>query len=652
MTTTFRSISTLLIILLSSTLLLTACPGGGTTVRPYDPGYSNSNDGTSRDREAEDLASAGEYGSAARRYAQLANNSYNNTRNGLLLRAAELWLLAEKPAQARMSLRNINASTLTQNEQYLNTLLDAATTLAEDRYDDAYSQLNIPLNDWPNEQRVRALLFRGQAALRAGKLAKGISDFNARGELLIGTSADENQDLLWNELASAPLINHQLSNDDTVIQGWIELAKIGQSQWLAPRAIQERIETWKLEYPTHPANQRIVSRINAPIGNQNLGDGSFPTQVALLVPISGRYKGVGEAIRNGFMNAWFDDSGSPTRPEVRVYDTKGSPDGAIEAYKTAVREGNMMVVGPVLRNSVDGIVNVSSTMQTVPMLSLNRASNPSLYQGANLLQFSLDPSDESRDAAERLAKLGYSRGLAFVPDTDYGRQQFEIFARRFQQLNGQIVNTHFYDPEETDFRKPLREMAAFNPSKSRRRELNATIGVRVAYEPRRAGDVEFMFMIANPIHGRLLKPQLKYISAGDIPIYATSSVYTGKHEQIADRDMNGVQFNATPWTLEARPDLADLRDTFKQKWPEQFFRNHKIYPLGLDAYQLIQMTWDSSDIDWRVDGASGRLTAGPRNIVNRSLAWAEFDNGLPRIVEALDDGMELDLFGLATPENY
>lgn len=634
-----------------SILLLTACPDG-TGMRP-SPGYTppvatdpnSSPSDLGGDAQADQLAAGGDYAAAAKRYTLLANQIGGEIRNDYLLRSTEFWLLADNHAQARLTLRSITASSLTTDENYQFKLLDATTSLRENREEAALRTLDIPLTSWPETQRLRALKIRSQAAIRSGKLAKGISGFIQRGEALVGSDADQNEDLLWKELSGAPLEAGQMNSDNETVQGWIELAQIGQSIWLAPQALQTQLNDWTSRYSLHPANNRIVANILMPSANPNMGDGSYPVQVALLLPISGRYKGVGEAVRNGFMHSWFEDSGSATRPEVRVYDTKGTPEGALEAYQKSVREGNMMVIGPVLRPSVDAIVDSSSSFgaNVVPMLALNQATNPSLYRNASLLQFSLSPSDESRDAAEYLHRSGYTRGMAFVPDSDAGRRQYDIFVQRTLQLGGEIVDVHYYDPEETDFRKALREMASFKPSKSRRNELNSTIGLRVAYEPRTQGDVEYMFLIANPTHGRLLKPQLKYINAGDIPIFATSTVYTGRHEQIADRDMNGMQFNSTPWGIEARPELAEIRETFQSNWPKEFFRNHKIYPLGLDAYYLIPVAWGSADAQWSINGASGRLSAGRNQIVKRQLAWAEFDNGLPRIVDALDNNGVTDL---------
>lgn len=602
----------------------------------------------SQDSQAENMADNGDPAGAASRYAQLANTVSADIRHDYLLRATELWLIANNPAQARITLNGLAQSDLTGDNRYQFKILSAEVSLSEGLPNNAYSRLDENLNIWPASQRQQALKLRGQAALRDNRIQQGISDFIKRNGLLNSSEQRDSEELLWNELLSVQFASGMPPTDNPLIQGWIDLAKVGQSQWLEPNALNSRISNWQDRYPRHPGNNAIVAQMLSPNGNTI--NGAFATQVALLLPVTGRYQNAGEAIRNGFMSSWFADSGNFERPEVRVYDTKGTPSGAIAAYEKAVKEGNTLAVGPLLRSSVDAVVNSSDSFggNVVPLLTLNQASYPELYRRANLLQFSLDPADETRDAAERIFKLGYTRGLIFIPDTEFGRQQYEVFRERTESLGGAIVDTEFYNPEDTDFRKRLKQMTAFTASKSRRSDLNSTLGIRVAYEPRSEGDAGYLFMIAKPSHGRLIKPQLKYIRAGNIPIFATSLVYSGKQDQIADRDMNGIQFNSTPWTLEARPELAGLRATFKKNWPKQYFRNHKLYPLGVDAYYLIPAVYGNIDLDtWSINGASGRLSVGERRSVKRELAWAQFDNGLPRIINSLDEiqATEFEDFG-------
>ncbi len=51
-----------------------------------------------------------------------------------------------------------------------------------------------------------------------------------------------------------------------------------------------------------------------------------------------------------------------------------------------------------------------------------------------------------------------------------------------------------------------------------------------------------VFLLSYPSKARQIMPLLKYYYAGDVPVYATSSVYTGGVNVMKDRDLNGIIF--------------------------------------------------------------------------------------------------------------
>ena len=57
------------------------------------------------------------------------------------------------------------------------------------------------------------------------------------------------------------------------------------------------------------------------------------TRAAVLLPLSGKSASVGEAFQNSAMMALQERTSSPL--ELMFYDTKGTPDGAVEAWSMA-----------------------------------------------------------------------------------------------------------------------------------------------------------------------------------------------------------------------------------------------------------------------------------------------------------------------------
>ncbi|HEB80025.1 MAG TPA: hypothetical protein ENI79_06090, partial [Rhodospirillales bacterium] len=80
---------------------------------------------------------------------------------------------------------------------------------------------------------------------------------------------------------------------------------------------------------------------------------SSTVRVALLLPLSGPSAKLGAAMQNAAQLAMFafpDD-----RFELLVHDTRGTPEGAIDAVGLAIGDGAYLVLGPLLRASVRAV---------------------------------------------------------------------------------------------------------------------------------------------------------------------------------------------------------------------------------------------------------------------------------------------------------
>ena len=83
-------------------------------------------------------------------------------------------------------------------------------------------------------------------------------------------------------------------------------------------------------------------------------------------------------------------------------------------------------------------------------------------------------------------------------------------------------------------------LMALTQSVQRYQRLRANIGGPLQFDPRRRQDADFVFLAANANAGRLLKSQLKFHYAGDLPVYSTSFIYS--MDGRSDADLNGVMF--------------------------------------------------------------------------------------------------------------
>ncbi len=281
-------------------------------------------------------------------------------------------------------------------------------------------------------------------------------------------------------------------------------------------------------------------------------------------------------------------------------------------------------MGPLLKNNVIELAN--DILVPVPVLTLNYLPDDTLAP-PGLYQFALAPEDEARSAAERALLDEHTRGVALVPNNDWGRRVLSSFASEFESLGGTLLDYRSYTPANQDFSNTIEDLMALSGSVQRYRRLRANIGAPLQFDPRRRQDTEFIFLAADASAGRLLKSQLKFHYSGDIPAYATSSVF--ELDGRSNSDLNGIMFADTPWVIAPHSWIEHLPATFEEHFPDER-RLGRLHAMGYDAYQLIAALYTARSGEMQeFDGATGELFLDADGRVHRRLAWAQFQRGEP-----------------------
>ncbi|NIR58208.1 MAG: penicillin-binding protein activator, partial [Gammaproteobacteria bacterium] len=319
-------------------------------------------------------------------------------------------------------------------------------------------------------------------------------------------------------------------------------------------------------------------------------------------------------------------AGASQRPTVKVYDTGEVRSSVWGLYQRAVRAGADFVVGPLRKESV--AVLASAYRLEVPVLALNYVDQPEPPD--TLYQFGLLPEDEARQAAERAWFDGHERALALAPAGTWGDRVVNAFRERFEALGGRVVEEQRYDPQKSDFSRPITRMLNLDESHARHRRLATLLKRKLSFKPRRRQDADLVFTGAFPRQARLIRPQLRFHHASDLPVYATSHVYQGHPRPAADRDMDGIVFCDTPWTLRPEGPAAALRAALSEHRGDAVRAQGRLYALGVDAHDLIPYLQHlERDRYRRYTGVTGRLSMDPRRRLHRALACARFEAGRP-----------------------
>src|SRR5690606_30432400 len=159
------------------------------------------------------------------------------------------------------------------------------------------------------------------------------------------------------------------------------------------------------------------------------------------------------------------------------------------------------------------------------------------------------------------------------------------FDSELKTLGGTIAALRFYDPTARDYSQPIRSVLLIDESRARASALNGRLGTRLEFEPRRRGDVQFVFMGAQPVQGRSLRPALRFHLAEDLPVYATSDIF--EPNENANADLEGVIFPDMPWVISPDAVSTQLRNALSEHWPLRARGRGRLYAFGFDAYRLV-----------------------------------------------------------------
>jgi len=618
----------LLLILLS--LLLTACQ---TTTIVKAPGADLS---TPEQRLlAEDYERDGEWDRAYALYRQLAEQAPDAARARWLNKAALMLYRGQRYDEIEPLYAAFEDIEWNPDEQQARQVMLAGAMIHRGKTYRALSGLPDIDRIGNPEYQALALAIRADGMLAIGKPLQAAELRIRRGSLLEDPrQLLDNQQAIWDALnrMGEPAIIKALARPLTPsLRGWLELNLIARRSDMLPQKIEPWVARWRQLYPDHEADGDFVEAL---LENSRL---IFirPTHIALMLPLSGKLKSVAEAIQDGFLYAWYADPGNrddpeaPPRPVIDLIDASNDPLDFYLQYSQAIEDGADFIVGPLAKPLVNDLLAEGD--RDVPTLTLNYADDAG--RGAeNLYQFGLSPEDEAEQVADYALVDGRYHALTLTPDTRLGTRLRKAFSRRFEALGGRVVGGADYAARKNDYSVPIKQMLNLTSSYRRHDILQTVLGRKLEFIPRRRQDVDMIFIVGNPRQARLIKPQLKFHRAKDLPVYATSSVSSGTPDPDADRDLNGLLFVDTPWSLQndSNPDYQQV----VRRWPKSVKRYGRFFALGIDAYRLIpslrRLLINPGE---KRPLNTGIISVDRNGRIHRELLLATFDKGLARVIK-------------------
>lgn len=535
----------------------------------------------------------------------------------LYLAAADLAWQQGQALRAREILESIDFNQATPAQNIFAKTLEAELALSRKQAKSALKALDHPsfrhLSEMPINQQVRSQLIRAQALEETGKPLAAARERIFIAPLLESEVAFENHQSIWALLSALP--RTQLTETgEADLDGWLALVRLSKANSSLEQK-QADIKQWIIQNPQHPAAQQLPETLKK---LQQIQAESIQS-IALLLPSQDPNQNVVEALRNGFLAAhYIAQANGQATPSIRVYDS--SHISSMDAfYQQATADGVQLVVGPWEKPLVRQLASRSELPITT--LALNYADS---HQAGpqQLFQYGLAAEDEARLAADRAWADGMRRAAALVPQNAWGDRVLNAFSTHWKSLGGELLATQQID-RPAELAGQIAELFQLRASEQRAKQLEKTLGSKIAAQPARRQDIDFIFLAATPQQARQIKPTLAFQYAGDVPIYATSSVNPASGE--IHPELNGLQFSEMPWFIESND---ATRQNITYHWPQALGSMGRFYAMGADAYQLasqlqqLRLLPNSS-----AAGLTGTLQLDTEQRIQRTLYWAQFIQG-------------------------
>ena len=343
-----------------------------------------------------------------------------------------------------------------------------------------------------------------------------------------------------------------------------------------------------------------------------------PAQVAMLLPLSGKTEKLGQAFRNAGTLAQFDMAGNNF--ELSFYDTKGTPDGAVEAYYEALKKSPDAILGPIMAPEVRAI---QSENPKVPVLSF---TSDETAVGKNVYTTALLISEQVKKIVDFACQAG-RRKLALLGTEDtMGVLATEAAERAALMCPGMnIVQQVFYPADTVNFAPFVLKMV---PTPVDPKKKNLTEAERARLETPIQDQLDFDALLIFE-RGTKLQQLVSLLSYYDVTPKVIPFLGLTAFGDISDRAFTGAYFVGLP---------SQDYDTFKEKYAQTF---------GTEPLRLSSLAYDAVSL--------AAVLTQQHNLTRRALTDPTGYRGTDGLFKLNEDGTNtraLEVFQVVAPGQF
>ena len=454
-----------------------------------------------------------------------------------------------------------------------------------------------------SQQYLLALQQREPADyLALAQSCQGLADFQCAADGFIQASTQlglghpqlptDINDLIWRSLNRAergPLVfSHRYHH-----AWWLLQQKFRDANNISDQVAIWR--QWQQDYPSHPA------RLQPPSALLRLEDYS-PPKIAVFLPTSGPYKGVGQAIRDGLVSAHLEQTSSQ-RSQIKFYDSHQYDIATL--WEQALVDGAEVTIGPLLKQNAQKFAQLSQYSNT-PRLTLNYLDTN--IPSDSLYQLGISIEDEAGALASHVLLTGLERVLVVHSAQRWSSRAYEEFKAQWPYP----VHTAQFSDIKT-LTTAIGTAMQVEASDQRKTAIQRIIGTELEFLPRARGDLDAVVALTDQVESLALVPALRFHFASKLPVFATSQAARGN--QLAG--LKNFLITEMPLYLDANTAQNNLRQAFNL---DKLTQQAELYALGVDAYRVAAwLPVIDQQSQATITGASGYLWLDTQGKFKRDL---------------------------------
>ena len=333
------------------------------------------------------------------------------------------------------------------------------------------------IEEGDDELKKEALMLRADGLHSAHRYIESLTTRVDIKEFLSEDEYRRNTDKIWQSLIAVDPkdANARLAQEveNRELRAWLELALIATPVQIDAAELEQDYQRWLNEYDFLTVPDYVYGEL---LGRWEYFD-FHPEQIALILPLTGDYANIGRIIRDGFLYAQKEaQTTSPTAAQktmqINVYDSN-QDQNIVAIYQQATDQGADMVIGPLLKENVDALLDHSPL--ATPVITLNYASDEQNTVNGEVFQFGLYPEDEAEQIAEKLLDKEYNAIVVMAAADEWGERMVRRFSETYLKLQGTIREVYYYDTEFEDYAPSVQSLFHLDKSIQRHADIEQVI---------------------------------------------------------------------------------------------------------------------------------------------------------------------------------